>query len=97
LKSKGLFLPLKLLPQLDDNQFYYHQVINYEVKDEKNGKIGIIKDVNSSSKQDLLIVENTDAKEILIPVIDDIIIMVDHDAEVISVDLPDGLLDVYLE
>lgn len=97
LRAKALYLPLKLLPQLDENQFYYHQIINYTVIDKKNGKIGVIKDVNSSSKQDLFIVENADTKEILIPVIDDIIIKVDHQAEIISVDLPDGLLDVYLD
>lgn len=97
LRARGLYLPLDLLQELGENQFYYHQIIGYRVSDGQSGIIGEVKDVNSSSKQDLLVVENKDNKEILIPINDNIIVKVDHEQQLMFVNLPDGLLEVYLD
>lgn len=96
LKSCGLFLPLSTLPELDNNQFYYHEIKGYEVVDDQIGIIGPVTDVVTTSMQDLIIADYN-GKEILIPINDDIIGKVDHEARTLSVTLPDGLLEVYLD
>lgn len=96
LKGKGLFLPLTVLPELDDDKFYYHQIISYHVMDVTAGDIGTIKDVYTSPKQDLLAIDHQ-GKEVLVPINDEIIGKVDHESKILNVDLPEGLLDIYLE
>ncbi|MEL7002875.1 MAG: ribosome maturation factor RimM [Bacteroidota bacterium] len=97
LRAKHLYLPLDFLPELEENQFYYHQIIGYKVVDSKVGNVGEVANVNNSSKQDLLVVVNKDDKEILIPLNDDIIVGIDHNEQMLLCDLPDGLLSVYLD
>ena len=41
-----LYLPLNLLPKLEENKFYFHEVIGFTVKDVNFGKVGIIKGIN---------------------------------------------------
>ena len=38
--GSDLYLPLDMLPKLSGNQFYYHEVIGYEVNDQNHGSIG---------------------------------------------------------
>src|SRR5690606_17765931 len=40
LKGKSLYLPLQRLPALPDNQFYFHEVVGYDVQDASEGLIG---------------------------------------------------------
>jgi 16S rRNA processing protein RimM len=95
LKGNLLFLPLEVLPPLSSGQFYYHDVIRYMVIDESGRKIGRITNIYESNGNDLFAVDH-DGTEILIPVQDDFIVRLDHEKSEIHMQLPDGLLDVYL-
>jgi len=95
LKGKSLFLPLKSLPVLDATQFYYHQVIEYNIIDKEFGGFGSIADIVTSAHQDLLVIE-FNGKEVLVPINDEIIDRVDHKNNELYVNLPEGLLDIYL-
>lgn len=96
--NKELYLPLENLPELeDDTSFYYHEIIGFELKSESNGEIlGTISQVYEGSGQDLLAFEFK-GKEVLVPISDDIVKTVNRQEKQISVDLPDGLIDLYLE
>lgn len=96
LKSCGLYLPLSFLPDLSEGQFYYHEIMGYQVVDDHLGEVGTVKDVYELPNQDLIAVDYK-GKEALIPVNDDLIGHADHDAKTLSVTLPEGLLDIYLE
>lgn len=92
-----VYLPLKKLPKLKGKQFYYHDVIGYTVCDKvPENKIGKLSAIYESTGQDLFAVLK-DEKEILIPIVDDFIVSIDHDAEQIVVSVPDGLIDLYLQ
>lgn len=95
LKSCPLYLPLELLPKLDDDQFYYHDVIGYTIVDEKKGHLGIIENIYTEGNQDLISM-NYQKKEVLIPVSDQIVQKANHELKEVFVSLPDGLLDIYL-
>ncbi|APD06618.1 ribosome maturation factor RimM [Flavobacteriaceae bacterium UJ101] len=91
-----VFLPLSFLPKLADDQFYYHEIIGFNIVDEKYGAIGIIKRVNDYGPQPLFEIEKDD-KEILIPVNDHFIKKVDKPNKTIEVITPEGLLELYLD
>ncbi|NNM22006.1 MAG: 16S rRNA processing protein RimM [Flavobacteriaceae bacterium] len=91
-----LFLPLDLLPKLEGNKFYYHEIIGFQAVDLNFGTIGIITGVNDSTAQHLMEIDR-DGKQILIPINDDIIKTVDRDKKTITLEAPDGLIELYLE
>tara|TARA_R110002051_G_scaffold145747_2_gene218645 strand:+ start:509 stop:1036 length:528 start_codon:yes stop_codon:yes gene_type:complete len=90
-----LYLPLKFLPKLTGNKFYYHDIIGFRLEDDVHGDIGVIQSVNDSTSQALFIAKKGD-KELLIPINDEIITHVDRDTKTIHVTTPDGLVDLYL-
>jgi 16S rRNA processing protein RimM len=90
-----LYLPLNNLPQLDEDQFYYHEIVNYHIVDEQKGMLGLITNVYELPHQDLIAM-NYQEKEVLIPITDNIVTGVDHQKKELYVSLPDGLLEIYL-
>ena len=90
-----LYLPLTMLPKLEGNKFYYHEVINFTVVDSTHGPIGTITSVNDMSSQALFEIEKGD-KQLLIPINDEIITKVDRENKTIFVTTPEGLVDLYL-
>ena len=90
-----VYLPLKFLPKLTGNKFYFHEIIGFDIEDVKVGFIGVITGVNDSSAQPLFEV-NANGTEVFIPMIDNFIKKVDRENRKISVETPEGLLDLYL-
>ncbi|MDX1462251.1 MAG: ribosome maturation factor RimM, partial [Marinirhabdus sp.] len=86
-----LYLPLRFLPKLTGNKFYYHEIIGFKVIDEHHGAIGSVVAVNDSTAQHLFVIEHNQA-EILIPINDEIIQKVDRDTQTLYVKAPDGLI-----
>ncbi len=96
LAGHDLYLPLDLLPELTGNQFYFHEVTGFKVIDIEKGEIGIIQSIIEYPAQPLFSIMNGD-KEILIPVIDPIIKKVDREQRTITIEAPNGLIDLYLK
>ncbi|WP_304038459.1 ribosome maturation factor RimM [Mesonia mobilis] len=94
--KKELYLPLSFLPELQDDQFYFHEVIGFKVTDKLFGDVGILKGVNDSTPQALFEIER-DGKEILVPVNDDFIDKLDKPNKTIHLDVPEGLIEMYLD
>ncbi len=96
LRSSQLYLPLDQLPQLEENQFYYHEIIGYSIKDVNKGMLGKVKQIYEVPSHDLIGMQYQN-KEVLIPIKDDIILKVDKVENTLEVKLPDGLLELYLD
>ncbi len=94
--KKEVYLPLTMLPKLEGNKFYYHEVIDFDLIDKNFGLVGKIKSVNDTTAQDLFIVKNIEGKEILIPLIDEFLIKIDRDNRQVIVKTPKGLIEMYL-
>ncbi|WP_338410150.1 ribosome maturation factor RimM [uncultured Flavobacterium sp.] len=90
-----IYLPLSMLPKLEGNKFYYHEIINFVVEDLRLGPIGKVKIVNDSNHQPLLEVLNGDV-EILVPLIDSFIIEVDRKNKIFKMDIPEGIVELNL-
>ena len=95
LLKSDLYLPLELLPKLEGNKFYFHEIIGFTIVDETFGEVGVIKSVNDNTAQALFEVDRNGV-EILIPMNDEFIKNVDRIKKQISVKTPDGLIDLYL-
>lgn len=90
-----LYLPLEFLPKLDHDKFYFHEIIGFTVEDVNFGTVGIVKSVNDTTSQALFEIDR-DGIEILIPMNDAFIKKVDKENQLIVVDTPEGLIDLYL-
>lgn len=93
--GRELYLPLSFLPKLEGNQFYYHEVIGFEIEDQRLGMVGKIVSVNDSTAQPLFEVLNGEV-EMLIPMIDQFLVKVDRENKRVIMNLPEGLVEMYL-
>lgn len=96
LLKSDLYLPLELLPKLEGDKFYFHEIINFQLVDENFGHVGIIRGVNDSTAQALFEVDR-EGIEILIPINDDFIKKIDRVNKNITVNTPEGLIELYLD
>jgi 16S rRNA processing protein RimM len=93
LLKRDVYLPLSLLPPLEGNRFYYHEIIGFTAIDTQKGPIGTIENVNDQSSQVLLEV-TSHGQDILIPLHDDFIVRLDRDAKEFLLELPEGILSL---
>lgn len=93
--DEELYLPLSVLPPLTGNRFYYHEIRNFSVEEETFGPLGVCVDVIEYPHQALFQID-ADGKEVLVPIVDDFIKNVDRERRTITLSLPEGLLDIYL-
>lgn len=94
LKNVPLYLPLNNLPELEEDQFYFHEIIGYTVHDEQLGELGTVKEIYEMPYQDLMAMDYKGV-EVLIPVQDELILRADKTTQKLYVNLPEGLVDIY--
>ncbi|MCA8831400.1 ribosome maturation factor RimM [Hymenobacter pini] len=95
LRNAKLWRPLSELPALEADQFYFHDVIGFTVVDAQLGELGTVETFYELPQQDVLSMRYK-GQEVLIPVADELILHADEEARKLHVNLPEGLLDVYL-
>lgn len=90
-----IYLPISMLPKLSGNKFYFHEVIGFEIEDKRVGVFGKIVSINDTTAQALFEVENG-AVQLLIPMIDQFLVKIDRPNKKVLMDLPEGLIEMYL-
>jgi 16S rRNA processing protein RimM len=90
-----IYLPLNMLPKLEGNKFYFHEVIGFEIEDQRLGVFGKIVSINDTSAQPLFEVVNGSV-EILVPMIDQFLVKIDRTNKKVIMNLPEGLVEMYL-
>lgn len=92
-RNKVLYIPGKELPELSNDEFYFHQLIGLEVENSKKEKIGILKEVIRTGANDVYVITTNDSngKEILIPAIKAVVKEVDLESKKMIVELPEWL------
>ena len=95
LVGSKLYLPLDNLPKLRKGQFYYHQVLGYQIVDAQKGPLGTVSAIYDMPGNDLLAMDYQ-GREVLIPMNGGIMGHADHAAKTLLVHLPEGLLEVYM-
>jgi 16S rRNA processing protein RimM len=94
--KRKIFLPNRLKPKRKKEEFLYTDLVGFTADDLQNGNLGEITEVREYPQQYLATV-NYKEKEVLIPLNEAFIIKLDIELKTISFDLPEGLLDLYLD
>ena len=91
----SMYLPLSMLPPLTGNNFYYHEVVGFEVIDNQRGNIGKCTGFLETGKQAVMQID-LNGTEILLPAVDDFFESVDRENKILKISAPEGLIDLYL-
>ncbi|ADH99230.1 ribosome maturation factor RimM [Salisediminibacterium selenitireducens] len=78
---------------MEEDEFYYHEIIGLSVVDEQGIEIGRVKEILSPGANDVWVVQRQGKKDALIPYIDDVVLSVDLEDGVVHVRIPEGLID----
>lgn len=96
LVRKHVFLPDKLKPKKKKGEFTLLDLAGFTAVDEDEGELGEITDVHEYPKQFIATV-NYKNREVLFPLNEEIIKSIDVVKGIVLVNLPEGLLDIYLD
>lgn len=94
-RLKGLTLHVRehQLPELEEGYYHYYEIVDCEMYTVEGEKVGKITHILSPGANDVWVVENEQGKEILIPVINDVIDTVDIAEKKVIITPMEGLLD----
>ncbi|WP_255437549.1 ribosome maturation factor RimM [Thalassobacillus sp. CUG 92003] len=81
------------LQELQEDEFYFHEIIGCDVYHVNGEKIGVIKEILTPGANDVWVVEREGSHELLLPFIEDVVKDIDTKAQVITIDPIEGLLD----
>lgn len=79
--------------ELEEDEFYYDEIINCEVWSDQGEKLGIISEILTTGANDVWVVKREKGKDILLPFIEDCILEVDVDERKVTVHLMEGLME----
>ena len=93
-KNLIVFAERDALGELPEGVYYIQDLIGIDVEDEDGNSIGKIKDVFPTGSNDVYVVARENMKDLLLPVIDDVVLSVDIDAKKAVVRIMEGLEDL---
>lgn len=91
LKRTVLYVDREQLGEPEEG-YYICDLLGIRVITDEGVELGKIVDVFSTGSNDVYTVKGADGKEVLLPVIDDVVLSVDIDAEICKVHLLEGLI-----
>ncbi len=95
LTGSGIFVEKKSLPILDDDTYYWFELIGLSVFTTDGQFLGKLEQIIATGSNDVYVVKdrrNRSAQEILIPALKTVVRQIDLAKQRIEVDLPEGLI-----
>lgn len=92
LRGATLMVAVADLPPVGPGEFYYYQVIGCEVVTTLGRRLGTVEEVFSAGANNVLVVRD-DGTEILVPVIEDVVKVMDLEGRKVTVEAVPGLID----
>ena len=86
-----LFIPQSELPELDEDTYYWYDLIGIEVVTITGESLGRIKSIIETGSNDVYVVKSNE-KEVLIPALESVVLEIDLEHKRMQVDLPEGLM-----
>ncbi|MGQ8871736.1 ribosome maturation factor RimM [Paenibacillus sp. TSA_86.1] len=80
------------LAELEDGEYYFHQIVGCTVLTEEGETLGTISEILTPGANDVWVVKTPAGKEVLIPVIDDVVLDVNVEQKQVKIHLMEGLL-----
>jgi len=91
LVGSQILLAEHLLPDLNDDEYYWGQLEGLQVIDQDRGDIGQLQQLISTAAHDTYVVKGAFG-EVLIPAVHQFVLNVDLEEGIMRVDLPEGLI-----
>ena len=79
--------------KLEENEFYFHEIIGCQVFDENDRNLGEIIDILTPGANDVWVIKGENGKEILIPYIEDVVKKIDITSKKVNIEVMEGLID----
>lgn len=94
-RGEWLFIPNQDAAELEEDTYYVHDIVGAAVQTQDGRPLGMVKEVLFTDANEVYIVTPPDApdRELLLPAIADVILQVDLEQGLITVNLLPGLLD----
>ncbi|ARK31024.1 ribosome maturation factor RimM [Halalkalibacter krulwichiae] len=94
LKGATLYVSGEQLDELDEGEFYYHEIIGCKVFTESDEELGKIKEIIETGANDVWVIQRKGpGKDILIPYIEDVVKEIDVWNKVIRIHVMEGLVE----
>lgn len=93
LRNKWVYVPAANRPPLPDGKIYRHQALGLRVVTDDGRELGSLVDIFETGANNVYVVKTAEEKEILLPVIPEVVLGIDLEQGEIKVHLLDGLLE----
>ena len=89
-----VYFPVKFMEETDDSELTWAFFVGCTIEDVNHGVLGTILEVDESTINTLFVVERPDGEELLIPAQEEFMVNIDPEKRLITVEIPEGLLDI---
>lgn len=93
LKNLSVYLEKSSRPKLPVGDFYDDEIMGFQVQDDTIGLLGEVKDIERAGMNRFIILDHA-GKEVMIPAQPPLLKSVNRTKKVVSVNLPEGFLDI---
>jgi 16S rRNA processing protein RimM len=92
-RNQWVYAAMKDLPPLPEGQHYQHELLDFNVVDEEEKSLGVLKEIIETGANAVYVVRDDFGKEILLPNIPSVILDLDFARRLMRVHLLDGLVE----
>lgn len=92
-RNQVLYVDAEESPELEEGEYYFHELLDMNVLDESGTLLGTLTEIIETGANDVYVVTTPSEREILLPVIPEVILAVDLDTRRMTVRLLPGLVD----
>ncbi|WP_024121383.1 ribosome maturation factor RimM [Bacillus halotolerans] len=93
LKNAIIKVPEEDLGELNEGEFYFHEIIGCEVFTQEGELIGKVKEILTPGANDVWVIGRKGKKDALIPYIESVVKQIDVSEKKIEIQLMEGLID----
>ncbi|MHB8807692.1 MAG: ribosome maturation factor RimM [Anaerolineaceae bacterium] len=83
-RNELIYIQAANLPKLEENEYYYHDLLNMQVKTEEGELLGSVSEILETGANEVLVVTQEE-KEYLFPFIKQVVLVVDKEENVILI------------
>lgn len=92
-KNCELKIDSNLIDDLENNEYYFYQIINSKVYDEKNNNLGVITNIFKTGANDVWEMKDDNNNLFYIPFIEEVVKKIDVNEKKITINVIEGLLN----
>ena len=89
-----VYFPVKHAEEAEDGELSWNFFVGFRMEDVRHGGLGEVVEVDTTTVNTLFVVEQEDGEELLVPAQEEFIVEINQEKKLITVELPEGLLNL---